>query len=347
MSGPRQRAESQPAQQEAAPKPAAAPQSTAGIYQFLLQKDFQKGVSAFGSAVGVITSTHPLDTFKRRLQTSSAKKIAVPGNPGATVINYTKACLGTSYGQGPWAILRSSYSGLPAALVYKTGQLPYRWVMQNKFRDQLMTPSLTPVFQPIFGTHGAKILCGGLAGTLTGIIEPIFLLKPDSDKIYKQTNPSSTVKLTWTQAYRPIWWTMGRNGSGSFFVFGTEEAVKAFIYKGKSRDQLSFWQLSLGYCAGGIAGVLVPMPADTVKSKMQKEGSVRSGRAIAVEMYNEGGVPRFYRSLGVGSFLTGIRAGLGLAGAEVLFPIVSRKCKELAQSLQDKPAAPALPRPKL
>ena len=85
--------------------------------------------------------------------------------------------------------------------------------------------------------------------------------------------------------------------------------VGAKRYLGGESKDLALWKRSLAGAFAGVASWVVVYPLDVVKTAVQaqnpQKGERRSTREMALRLYRDGGIGRFYRGLG----FTVLRAG--------------------------------------
>ncbi|KAJ2387158.1 mitochondrial ornithine carrier protein, partial [Coemansia sp. RSA 2603] len=107
--------------------------------------------------------------------------------------------------------------------------------------------------------------------------------------------------------YRGISPTVARETLGVGFWFGTYEMVCRLLMRNgaRSKDALGPGSIILAGGCAGIAYNATSYPIDVVKSMIQTEGVRAKGKAqmgvvaTAMQVYKTGGVPAFYRGLGI------------------------------------------------
>ncbi|KAJ2008600.1 mitochondrial ornithine carrier protein [Coemansia thaxteri] len=273
---------------------------------------------AFGSLAGMMGKCveYPFDTVKVRLQTSETQ-----------VFSGTVDCLRQTWRNEGF---RGFYRGLTSPLVGAMAENAIAFYAYNRIQGAIR--SITAVPSDAALSLPQLFLSGGLSGTICAfVISPVELVKcklqvenvqgyagAANPGAVKFKGPLSVVAhLLKTQGivgmYKGIAPTVARETLGVGFWFGAYELVcRQLVRASQSSSTPLHSKADLGpasiILAGGCAGIaynLTSYPIDVVKSYIQtadvrSPASERPGIAGTIRIiYGRGGVPAFYRGLGI------------------------------------------------
>ncbi|KAJ2699754.1 mitochondrial ornithine carrier protein [Coemansia sp. IMI 203386] len=301
---------------------------------------------AFGSLAGMMGKfvEYPFDTVKVRLQTSESQ-----------VFSGTIDCLRQTFRNEGFG---GFYRGLTSPLVGAMAENAIAFYAYNRIQSMIRQITNT---QELALPH--LFLSGGASGAICAfVISPVELVKcklqvenvqgygQQTVKTARFTGPMSVVAhLLRTEGvaglYRGIGPTVARESLGVGFWFGAYELVcrQILASRRQSKDDPLPPKDVLGpgsiILAGGCAGIaynLTSYPIDVVKSFIQTS-DVRSAGAIQPDaksptiastirtVYARGGIPAFYRGLGI----TLLRAFPANAAMFMTYEYLSRMSADL------------------
>ncbi|KAJ2776724.1 mitochondrial ornithine carrier protein [Coemansia interrupta] len=273
---------------------------------------------AFGSLAGMAGKVveYPFDTVKVRLQTSSSQVFAG-----------TLDCLRQTWTNEGF---RGFYRGLTSPLAGAMAENAVAFYAYNQIQQLIRRASATPSEVGLGLPH--LFMSGGVSGAICAfVISPVELVKC---KLQVENVPGNAQQggvrfkgplsvvghLLRTEGvaglYRGIGPTVARETLGVGFWFGTYEMVCRELLRRKGKQAVDKDALGPGsiILAGGCAGIaynVTSYPIDVVKSMIQtadvrsteaQSGSpARKGGVVATAraVYSAGGVPAFYRGLGI------------------------------------------------
>ncbi|KAJ2850136.1 mitochondrial ornithine carrier protein [Coemansia brasiliensis] len=269
---------------------------------------------AYGSLSGMMGKfvEYPFDTVKVRLQTSETQ-----------VFSGTLDCLKQTWKHEGF---HGFYRGLTSPLIGAMAENAIAFYAYNRIQSAIHAFSPSPKQSPL--TLNQLFVCGALSGAICAfVISPVELIKCKlqvenvqgygSSGISKPkfTGPFSVLThLLKTQGlrglYKGILPTVARETVGVGFWFGTYELVcrQLLQVQGKAQSKSELGATSI-VLAGGCAGIgynITSYPIDVVKSFIQTDdvrdaaAKQRPGILSTIKtIYARGGVPAFYRGLGI------------------------------------------------
>ncbi|KAJ2056288.1 mitochondrial ornithine carrier protein [Coemansia sp. S146] len=305
---------------------------------------------AFGSLAGMMGKCveYPFDTVKVRLQTSETQ-----------VFSGTLDCLKQTWRNEGF---RGFYRGLTSPLVGAMAENAIAFYAYNRIQGIIRTATGARPEDSL--SLPQLFLSGGLSGTICAfVISPVELVKcklqvenvqgyggPANPAAVKFKGPLSVVShLLRTQGltglYKGITPTVARETIGVGFWFGAYELVCRQLVRASQHSAKPLRsKADLGpagiILAGGCAGIsynLASYPIDVVKSFIQTADvrSASSSLTAAAEkpgiagtiriVYGRGGIPAFYRGLGI----TLLRAFPANAAMFMTYEYLSRLAAEL------------------
>ncbi|KAJ2628053.1 mitochondrial ornithine carrier protein [Coemansia sp. RSA 1290] len=283
-----------------------------GHYEATAKKPQISGIEdlAYGSLSGMMGKfvEYPFDTVKVRLQTSESQ-----------VFSGTLDCLKQTWQHEGF---HGFYRGLTSPLIGAMAENAIAFYAYNRIQSTIhsfsnqSSLSLSQLF-----------VCGGLSGAICAfVISPVELIKcklqvenvqaysSNSASKPKFTGPLSVLAhLLKTQGiaglYKGILPTVARETIGVGFWFGTYELVCRRLLQMQGKGEKSELGPASIVLAGGCAGIgynITSYPIDVVKSFIQTD-DVRDAAAkqkpgilsTIRTVYARGGIPAFYRGLGI------------------------------------------------
>lgn len=162
-----------------------------------------------------------------------------------------------------------SYQGLLDAYKKKGLQRGQKWFFQDAVNEWLKKHYGSD-FNTMFGTH-AQTARAGVAGGITGLLEPFFVQYFDTKQVRKQLLQKGQIlpPLSVRDGYRATIFTgIARNLPGSIGLFGGSEYFNFLLNnQDKSNPYLNF----AAKVGGAFTSSLVSQPGDVIKTKMQQE----------------------------------------------------------------------------
>mmetsp|Transcript_4301 Transcript_4301/g.10192 ORF Transcript_4301/g.10192 Transcript_4301/m.10192 type:complete len:367 (+) Transcript_4301:64-1164(+) len=230
--------------------------------------------------------------------------------------------------------------GLLHAYLYKVLQRSFQFTTQHA-----ITRYCFARFSPT--TKRAKTLTQASAGALVGCGEAI-LLPMNTLKVRAQTNPAYRglaahrllhrlyLEGGLSNLYAGWQWAVVRNAPGSFAMFGTNAAVKEYLFRLDDHvAEATFAQNVVSSGCGAVASIIVSSPFDVIKTRIQSghsSGRSLSGMDIARQAWRDEGVRGFFK----GSFTKCATAGTKLT---VSFGVAQSAIGRIEEMLQGRQSA--------
>eukprot|EP00928_Gymnodinium_smaydae_P045970 TRINITY_DN30595_c0_g1_i1.p1 TRINITY_DN30595_c0_g1~~TRINITY_DN30595_c0_g1_i1.p1 ORF type:complete len:391 (-),score=40.00 TRINITY_DN30595_c0_g1_i1:526-1656(-) len=262
---------------------------------------------------------HPVDTATKRLIVYNRPAAAATDLRGSICQTFSQSKRvvlgGLDSTAGVSEKVRSLYSGVGFALIYKIFQRGYQYTAQPLLADALATKRENDVRHgrgPVL-TRPAE---HAVAGALMGCGE-VMLLPLDSLKVKRQTHKPLSFRGSQADgylellrgSYRGTVCTATRNSVGSFTLFGGAALVKEHVLKLEDPSRATPLEHFLSSSVSALLCILVSAPFDVIKTRVQRQGgesanaaleprtshAPQSGRQIAWEIVTKEGLRAFFK----------------------------------------------------
>lgn len=231
----------------------------------------EKALGAVSATVTEMALFHPFDTFVKNSLHSKGKQQKLIEELRSRNFN---------------GKLNRLYQGFTPALVKKGPQRAQKWIMQDILQTYL-EKNHRKSFEERFGKSNAKVYMNAVSGSLTGMVEPIFIHPFDTVQIMKQNtgvNLSIVKTLGIRGLYRGALFTsLCRNAPGAGTLFGGSELLNHMM---KNDDRSSYSINFTCKVAAAVMSSLVSQPGDVIKTKIQTD-QVTLRHALATTTYRE------------------------------------------------------------
>jgi hypothetical protein len=227
----------------------------------------------------------------------------------------------------PFVKMRSLYSGILSAGGYKILQRTLKFGGQPLI-DKFLDSELSDDMKKSLGSVGRKACAGAFAGMSEVVLLPLDAMKIKTQTgVFKDKGAKNYLKFVCKEnikLYDGSFATMARNAPGSFILFGTEAAVKQYVFKLQNFRDATLLQNITSSSAASIASVVGTLPIDVVKTRIQS--SVKTDQAVANSHSSQ---PSFFKAItiakdmlkteGPTSFFKGVIPKVGMAAPKVAF----------------------------
>lgn len=271
----------------------------------------KSGSSALITGALELVLFHPLGTVATRLQ-----------NHRGTIFVFQSLTASFSRFYNIVTIGGSLYSGIGAGAVDKVVKRGYKLAGQRILRENILEHYLGSQVENAIGKRHKNPVLDGLAGSMIGVGEVIFL-PIDYIKTNKQNkndvfrNRDMFTLLRSTEGYAG-WRTVAtRNFFGSAFLFGISSATYEYLFKIQNRKEANHMQNFTASAFGSTVSVVGTMPWDVVKTRMQISSSnvsakKETGSTVAKNMLLNEGVSSFFKGGGTKATASVMKLTFGL-----------------------------------
>jgi hypothetical protein len=272
-----------------------------------------KILSALLVSAAELSLFHPLNTIAVRLQINMGRVFSAQGLR-ANFANFFH--IATTGG--------SLYSGFGVAAVDKIVKRGYKFAGHGIIRENILEPSVGDIAGKMLGDSHKNPLLDAMAGSLIGMGEVIFLpldyLKTNLQNKSSTFNGRNMLSVLFSKEGYTGWPTiLSRNFIGSAILFGISSATYEYAFNLTNRKDATNMQNFTASALGAMSSVVLTMPWDVVKTRMQIQnpkinaGSEKvSGLKLAKKMLVTEGLPALFKGGGVKTLSTGGKLTFGL-----------------------------------
>ena len=255
-----------------------------------------------GSAAGVFAQfcVYPMDLIRTRVQVSHHSQRSYRSISNCIFLTFRE--------EGVFGFYKGMASPLLFQVLYKSTIFGISKYLQNRWHGQHASTSV-PLSTIFFSA--------GIAGGVNAIwVTPAELFRSRLQVVYAGSNSSyngliSCVQFSLSHGFLELWKglipTIARDMPGVATWFASFEASKRYLLTNSYSYSSLFYFCNLVAC-GSIAGMsywAVAYPFDCVKSIVQTSTSNKGMTQVALDLYRQGGVSRFYKGFPI-AFLRGI-----------------------------------------
>ncbi|KAH3900263.1 related to Mitochondrial ornithine transporter 1 [Saccharomycodes ludwigii] len=258
-----------------------------------------------GSAAGALGKLieYPFDTVKVRLQTSPSEMF--PNTWSCIQSTFRNEGFFKGFYQGVGSPLVGAM--MENAVLFLSYNQCYNYINNNYGTMSNNDNSNTFKISPILNT----VISGSFAGSCASyVLTPVELVKCklQVSNLQKDKGNPTTILATIKQVIRErgikgLWKgqssTFFREVLGGAVWFTTYEVSKQYFTKNKNKNDIKTWQLLSSGAAAGAAFNISTFPIDTIKSMVQIDFNLTITKAIKTILTEKGGIPGFYRGLGI------------------------------------------------
>ncbi|CCF59126.1 hypothetical protein KAFR_0G00930 [Kazachstania africana CBS 2517] len=270
-----------------------------------------------GGSAGLMEALvcHPLDTIKVRMQIYRKSTVEMNAAENLAIKPPGFIRTGTSiYSQEGFLAL---YKGLGAVVIGIIPKMAIRFSSYEWYRSLLASPSTGTV------STGNTFIAGLLAGVTEAVmvVNPMEVVKIRLQSQHLTTTTTKSITAKYKNAihaaytivkeegpralYRGVSLTAARQATNQGANFTVYSKLKEYLQKNQNLTTLPSWQTS---CIGLISGAIGPFsnaPLDTIKTRLQKDKSIKSDKtsswkrigAIGSQLIKEEGFRALYKGI--------------------------------------------------